>query len=234
MLFVCLFLPSYEGCNGQPVHVYEVLARDGLSSDDIYFRFILAWPFILGLVISIGTLLLVWSGKPRRARFLWWCFAVLILRNAGFLLLAFANDQSTGEEFVMSEWKDLWFAVCWFGTAVILLVLLPITRLCCRNWFTAAMWLQLSLTLTAAVCLSCVVPSLVFADRLLMGGKLAIACSVLLIVTTIVQQLDGHRALTRSCGESPLQLSLKWMLLLMQVAGMACAWVGAYVFIDLR
>ena len=43
MLFVCLFLPSYEGCNGQPVHVYEVLAHDGLSSDDIYFRFILAW-----------------------------------------------------------------------------------------------------------------------------------------------------------------------------------------------
>lgn len=224
MLFVCLFLPSYEGCNGQTVHVYALVsAGGGLSAGDIYARFIMAWPFLLGLIISIGTLLLVWSGKPTRARFLWWCFAVLIIANAGFLLLALVNDQSGGAE----------SAACWFGTAVILLVLLPITRLYCRNWFTAAMWLQLSLTLTAAVCLSFVVPALVFADRLLMGGKLAIACNVLLIVTTIVQQLDGYRALTRSCGESPLQLSLKSMLLLMQVGVMACAWVGAHVFIDL-
>ena len=53
-----------------------------------------------------------------------------------------------------------------------------------------------------------------------------------LIVTTIVQRLDGYRALTRLSSESCLQLSLKSMLLLMQVGGMACAWVGPYLFID--
>ena len=67
---------------------------------------------------------------------------------------------------------------------------------------------------------------------LLIGGKLAIASSAFLCVAAIVQRMDGERALTRSRRESPLQISLRSLLILMAIAGLACAWVGTYTLVD--
>ena len=126
----------------------------------------------------------------------------------------------------------VWIAVCWLGVTIGLPVALLLTYKYRRSWFSAATWMQLILAITAAFCLSVVTPALVFSKRILIGGKLAVAFSVFLILATIIQQIDGQRALTRTNRESPLQLSLASMVLLMSVAGIACAWVGTYLFFD--
>jgi len=101
----------------------------------------------------------------------------------------------------------------------------------CRDWFSTAMWMQLAPTLTAAACTTVVVQALLTTKELLIGGKIMIAVSVGPIVSTTVQLLDGYRALTRRPTESPLQLSLKSMLLLMSVGGITCAWVRTSLFL---
>lgn len=225
ILFLCILLPSYEGCNGETVRVSAALAADVDSPADVYVRFMVVWPFLLGLVICVGTLVLVVSRDPKRAGFLWWSFALLIILNATLLVLALVTETDDS--------ADVWTAV-WGAAATILLVLLPFTRRHCRNTFNAAMWLQLILALTAAVCLTFVVPAIFFANQWLIGGKVALACSVLLVPISIVLRLDGCRALTRSSHESPLRLGLKSAILLMLVGGLACAWIGTYMLVDLR
>ena len=60
-----------------------------------------------------------------------------------------------------------------------------------------------------------------------------IACSVGLVVSTIVQRLDGYRVLTRGPNDSSLRLSLRASLMLMAIGGLACAWVGACAIVEL-
>lgn len=232
ILFVCLFLPSYEGCNGETVYMHKFLTVDELTTGTFYIQFILVWPYLLGLVISVGTLILVQNSKPNRALVLWWSFTVLIAAHAGCLVLAWINSPTTETESTEWRWADVWFAVCWLGTTAFLCLLVPITYRYSRDWFNAAMWLQLSLSVTATLCLSFVTPVLTLASRVLIGGKMAVACSVVLVVTTIVQRLDGARALTRASKESRLQLSLMAMLLLIPIAGMACAWAGSFAMFE--
>ena len=90
--------------------------------------------------------------------------------------------------------------------------------------------MQLALALTAAVCTTVVLPSLLLARGLLVGGKIAVASSVGLSMSTLVELLDGYRALIRKPNESPIRLSLKSMFFLMTFGGLAFAWIGASVF----
>ena len=237
LLFACIFLPTVKNCNGNTVYVCSQLAEEGLSAPEIYGKFVIVWPFLLGLVICLGTLRMICSGAPVRARFLWWSFAVLIIANAGLLACGFGPDMLSGlSELVAGEevaWDfDHLEGPLWIGTSLALLAALPVTRRYCRNWYDSAMWLQLCLVLTAAIFLSFVLPAIFLAEERLIGGKLAAACGVLLIITTIIQLLDGRRALTRLRGESRLRLSLKAMLILMQIGGMACVWISVVTFVN--
>jgi hypothetical protein len=211
-----------------------LLAPERLTAGEVYLRFVITWPFFFGLILALGTLVLAWSRKLDRARFLWWSYALLVMFHAVLLGVATVLALTDGDQGQAWTWEKVRVTGAWYGAAVVLLALIPITCFCSRGWFHAAMAMQLVLALTAACCLSFVTPALMLANRFLIGGKLAVACSVSLIVFTIVQRLDGRRALTRQRGDSWLQLSLKSTLLLMGVSGIACAWVATYLLLDVR
>jgi hypothetical protein len=216
------------------VRVYRVLTLEKFTAAEAYLKFLMAWPFVFGLSVALGTIAVAWSGKPHSARWLWWSYALLIVFHAALLIFAMASERASADKGASWTWDEIRLATVWYGTTALLLGLLPVSRILSRNWCDAAMGLQLALALSAASCLSLVIPALTLANRFLVGGKLAVASSVALIVATLVLWLDGHRALTRQVGESPLRLSLRSMLLLMAVGGMACAWVGTYLFVDLK
>lgn len=233
LLFVCLFLPSYEGCNGETVYVADaVITR--ISDDAIYPRFLVVWPYLFGLIVTLGTISIARSGRPERARRLWWSLAGLVGVHSVLLVVVLTTEPPTSwSEWSTWDWETILWAAYWLGTTVILIALIPITGIFCRTWFNAAIWLQLALAVTAAICLSYFIPAIVFAKKFLIGGRVAVACSVLLIVSTILERLDGHRALVRNRGESPVRLSLRSILLLMLVGGLVCAWAGTYLFLEL-
>jgi hypothetical protein len=235
LLFVCLFLPSYEGCNGETIYVADAVST-GLSAEVAFYpAFLVIWPYLFGLIVAIGTISLAHSRQQDGARRLWCWLAGLVAIHSVLLAAALVREPPSS----WSEWRswdsgDLLMGLFWLGTTLFLIVLVPLTGVCCRTWFNAAMWLQLAGTVTAAICLSYFIPAIAFAHKLLLGGKLAVASSVFLIFATIVERLDGHRALVRRRGEPPLRLSLKSMLLLMIIGGLACAWAGAYLVFDLE
>ncbi|PHS16939.1 MAG: hypothetical protein COA78_03545 [Blastopirellula sp.] len=232
LLFCCLLLPAYKGCSNNTIYLGEVIIAEGITTDNAFLKFYIAWPFILGLVISIGTLVLVWTNDPEKSRILWWSYASLIVVNTCFVLFAIVlallslEPSGSESEVTESDWNAIFFIGGALTISAILLALIPLTLRYCKSWYTATMWLQLALTITAAICLTFIVPGILLANEILIGGKVAIACAVLLIVTTLIQQFDGHRALTRGRHDSRVQLSLGTMLLLMHVCGLACAWVG--------
>lgn len=230
LLFFCLFLPSYRGCNNQVVYLSEAMLLHEITPGEIYQRFLLIWPLLFGLVTCVGTLVLVWTSDPQRASVLWWSFAGMVFLHLTLLLVACLSQISTVESESTWKWQDFSIVACWLIPTIGLPALLLVTYRYCRNWFHAAMWMQLALSLTAAACTTAVVPSLLIAKEFLIGGRLMAVGSVGLVLSTIVQLLDGYRALTRKPTESPLRLSLKAMLLLMGIGGLACAWVGACLF----
>ncbi len=233
LLFVSFLLPSYQGCNGHTVYVRNIVVECKFTPGDVLTALVLIWPFSFGLIVAVGTVALSLSCNPERARWLWWSYAGLILLYALQLcvvVVGFFAALATGKADYNWDWQDILGGACFWAGSAALIALLPITRRRCQNWFNAAMWLQLSLALLAALYVSLFLPAITFAKGLLIGGKLSIAASVFLVLATLVARLDGYRVLTRARGESPWQLSLKSLMLLMSLGGIACAWVGAYVF----
>ena len=206
MLTACLFLPSYRGCNGNVVRLTEALVLEEVSASGVYMRYLLTWPALFGLVVFAGTLLLVWSRNPERGRFLWWGFAGLIIIHTALLVVAILAEPLAMKSPHDWSWEDAWTLILWAVPSVGLPLLLVVTARCSTNWYHAAVWMQLALAFTAAVCSTYVIPALLLAKELLYGGKLMVTCSVGLVVSTIVQRLDGYRVLTRRRDDSSLQL----------------------------
>ncbi len=182
LLFVCLFLPSYEGCSGETVYVADAVTT-GRSTQDYYLTFLVVWPYFFGLIAALGTISIGLSGRPERARRLWWSLAGLIgLHSVLFAVVLAMAPPTSWSGWRSSGWGPILIGVYWLGTTVVLIALIPITGILCRTWFNAAIWLQLALTVTAAICLWYFIPVIVFAKDLLIGGRLAVACSVFLIM----------------------------------------------------
>ncbi len=233
LLAACLFLPSYRGCNGTAIHLSEAFVLEDYSTSEIYTRYLMVWPMLFGLIVFFGTVLLAWSRNPQRASVLWYGFASLIVVHSLLAIAAIVGSPPNLETASDWSWQEVLLLLLWSSMAVGLPLLLVITKRYCQDWYHAAIWMQLAISLAAAVCATYVIPSLLLASELLIGGKLMITCSVGLVVTTIVQQLDGRRVLVRQPGSSPLQLSMKGTLLLMSVGGIACSWVTACIFVEL-
>jgi hypothetical protein len=214
LLFACMFMPFYEGCNNKTVYIYESLGDVEPTASSVYSTFLRGWPFLFGLVLSAGTLATALACNPLQNRTLWRGLALLILAN-GFLLIPniaeACNDGSAAIVVLPS---------------VLLLLLLFGTAKYGRNWFQLGVVLQLVLACLATPWLPIIA---VFNTRLLIGGKLAVGAGSLLIVSSIVEFVNARRALTRQPGESPLQLSLRSMLLIMLVGGIVFSLVGAWI-----
>lgn len=228
LLFVCLSLPAYRGCNDQVVYVGSVFAEVEPTADSVYLTFLVTWPFFFGLLVAVGTLWIALAGKASRARLLWRLLAALVIVNMVLMTTAFVaswlEHESSGE--FGQEMLDAWWLLLPSLAALALMVFTARRR---RDYFQSAMWLQCGLAVLAAVSVSLVTPGFLLAKEFLLGGILAIAASVFLILATVVSLLDGRRALARRAGESPLQLSLKAMLLLMLLGGVACSWIGTFL-----
>lgn len=223
LLFCCLFLPAYQGCNGKPIYIYRAFTLESLALPNAYLVFQVAWPCLFGLLVAIGSGWLLWTSDPQQAKFLWWSYSGLVIIHACLLIAVMVTSP---EEWSIDNADEAWLKFCWLSVSLILLVLIPLTGLRCRTWLHAALWMQLSLGLVAALSLSFLVPALLLANRLLIGGKLMVFCSVFLVVSTLLQQVDGYRTLTRDPHHSPLRLSLRALLCITTLSGVAAAWVG--------
>ena len=199
LLAMCLLMPSYQGCNGNVVRLSEAFVLEQGTAEEVYVRYLLVWPTLYGLIVFAGTLRLAWSRDPQKASFLWWGFAGLIVSHTALLVVTVAVSVMKGDEWSWDAFCDP-LSLLWATASIGLPALLLVTYRYCGSWYDAAVWVQLVLAVLAAVCTTYVIPALLLAKSLLYGGKLMICCSVGLIVATIVQRLDGHRALTRARG----------------------------------
>jgi len=262
LLFVGMFLPSYRGCNDSVITPCTVLALPGpppgeplstwpaLLASCAWYAWLVTWPFFFGLVLALATWYLAWSRRERAAFGLWWWYCGFVLFNTlvwqlaalaglGAILHAWFHGDLTPTLPTMRE--ALGGIVALFQTpfgwsllaSVVLLAAIPIMARVCRNWYRAAMLLQISLVLLAAVSVSTLTPGLLLAKDFLAGGKLSVACAVLLIPVSIAVWADGQRVLVRRKGESPLRLSLRTAMLLMLVGGLGCAWIASVALSDL-
>jgi len=251
LLFLCMFLPSYRGCNGEVIVPCQVYACDWTSLEAPLFMWLVTWPYLFGLVLAVGTVCLAWSRRGSAAFGLWWWYSGFILFNAvlwqftvvaGLASSAYSvsrGDESielpaSGEELFHALIEAVKSPICWILCASgVLAAMIPLTARLCRNWFHAAMWLQCSLVLLAAVYVSTLTPGFLLAEGFLIGGKLSVAFAVLLILVSVAVWADGQRVLVRQKGESPLRLSLRTAMLLMLVGGLGCAWIASVVLSDL-
>lgn len=229
LLFLCMFLPCYRGCDGEAIYVYSMFGIFGARDFEfglVWDIFFITWPFLFGLLVTLGTLWLVFGRNLRRARPLWCLLAGLIAINGLMLVII---TFFPGKDPLR---RDIWTQSWWVAPSFLLTILVPITAWRCHSWYAAAMWLQLALAIGAASSLWGVIPVLLCAEEFLIGGQLALSAAVLLVITTLIQIFDGQRVLLRRRGESPLQISLRAMLLLMLLGGIGCSWIGGTFFVD--
>lgn len=214
LLFACMFMPFYEGCNNKTVYIYKSLGDVEPTASSVYGEFLRVWPFLFGFVLFAGTLAAALARNPLQSRTLWRGLALLILANGFLLIPNIAEGMKDGSAAIVVV------------PSILLLLLLFGTAAYGRNSFQSAIVLQFVLACLATPWLPIIA---IFNSRLLIGGKLAVGAGSLLIVSSIVEFVNARRALTRKPGESPLQLSLRSMFVIMLVGGVVFSLVGAWI-----
>ncbi len=214
LLFACMFMPFYEGCNNKTVYIYKSLGDVEPTASSVYSTYLRVWPFLFGFILCAGTLAAAFGRNPQQSRALWWGLALLILVNGFLLIPNVAEGVKDGSAAIVVV------------LSILLLVLVYGTAAYGRNWFQSAIILQFALACLATPWLPIIA---LFKSRLLIGGKLAVGAGSLLIVSSIVEFVNARRALARKPGESPLQLSLRSMFVIMLVGGVVFALVGAWI-----
>ena len=193
-LFACLFLPlgMVGGCGAKtPLYPY----KDWLVGIDSIAGFfgaqLFLWPYLFAILVTVGTLLILITRNPRHFRTLWaiYCIAVVTI--------VFGIWSFEGKEFRQradsADWET-WLSELWvLGPTVLLIALLLVTYMNCRTWFAAALWVQLALAILATGWFIFVV--LLFGDDLLIGGKLSIGTSGVLVLATAWERAHGLHAL---------------------------------------
>lgn len=216
LLFGCMFLPAFEGCNGKTIYPYLAFQQDR-NDEMILLLFLLLWPYLFGLIVAISTWLMTLRRDTSRGRLMWGiCLAICAGQFAFWTSVLVSNYDGGG---VISH--PIWPV----GLMVIVFIALIRYTLRSKTWFDAAIRMQAAAATTAAFSLTFFTPVALFAKRVLIGGKLAVFAAVSLAVCSLIHGMDGARALNRKPGESPLQITMRQMLVLMVVGGVACVWV---------
>lgn len=193
VLAVCMFLPIFmsQGCGTKhPEYPYEWFQEVHSTSEAFIIQFRI-WPYLFGLLAAGGTLWIAIAQSPRHFRMLWTIYACMIIVVVLGLWCTLGkqfreNNRSPGIEAWMEQ---IWV----LGPTTLLLATLFLTYRNCHTWFSAAMWVQLMLSVVALAWFIFVV--CVVRDDLLIGGKLSIAASAVLLAGTAWERLHGLEAL---------------------------------------
>ncbi|MCA9262685.1 MAG: hypothetical protein KDA60_02505 [Planctomycetales bacterium] len=222
ILSFSFLLPTARGCNDKTIYVTDFWTNHDGTFESTYLGFATTWPILFGLFLAAGTLWMVSRSRLQSARFLWLGYSVIIaIHSILFVVLCVLTKP----------WNSLGFGIRddVLSTIVILLptvglpVLVWLTLRRSRTWYRAAMWLQLGMAATSMFTVGLVTPIVLIFGSPRIGNQLAISASIGLFVMTVVQLLDGERALVRQPHESPLQLSLRGSLLVMSLGGIGLA-----------
>ncbi len=211
------------------VAIYQL---GNLEPSETYFNVLIFFPQLFAICVIAGSFLLCMGASCQQSSMqLWRIYAGLIALHSVLLLvyMVLHADEFSGAPNV----NDYVFLVTWMGYSVGLLVVVFVTLKRARTWFNAAMWMQIVLSLSALVCASFVVPTAALAISFLIGGKLNVIASASLLFVSVIQRMDGARALDRKTDESPIQLNLKMMFILMTIGGILFAWVCSFCFVKL-
>lgn len=225
VLFLGVFLPTAKGCNNKVVYpVQAVQFRKTLRLEDLLASYLVLWPYCFGLAVALTTWWMLRRSDLRRARSMWWTFTALVAINLALLgaLAAFRwlPDMLGDGGGDVDDSPILRGYLIFTGLSL----LATLMSLRARNWFRSAMWMQAVLALLAAITLALFLPLVVFAGELLFGWKLAFTAAILLSIAALIQQFDGERVLGEG-GEhaSPVQFTLRQIIILMVVGGVASA-----------
>ncbi len=168
------------------------------------------WPYWFGLTVAGGTLYVSIRSKPSAFRVLWLAYATLSSCTALTLWLAFGWELSSYETLREVPWRDwIWM----IAPTIVVPLLLVLTFFNCRTWLSAAMWMQLSLSVISLCWFAWLAAAV--GRLLLIGGWLALLASATLFVGTIwerasalralgIESPSRHRAAVRPAGENTM------------------------------
>ena len=225
--------PSVEGCNGSVVYPAQYLANYNTSGEPstaleiafgTYSEFAILWPYFFGLTVAVVSLLAHRHQGLLQLGWITWAFLIGLHALTLFLFLGLHflyGEQPTGL-------SDISFIAVTLATIVVALLTLR-----CHNWFNSVAWLQATLGLAAAINLSTVSLWFTFSQRVLFGWQLALFSSICIALHGLVMRMAGVEVVLPKFEPYPrFQLSLRNMLILMLVGGVACAWMGSGLMLN--
>ena len=219
LLFGCLFLPGFESCSGRevPMSEYAIESTQNPLGATIYML-----PQILGVVMAFAAILIVVFQRNELGPKVVWAvlvsISILHLGCAAAILLEAArrsNDPSPVDEMELDEILFMFFAAVYFVAPIGAAAL---TLWKSKNWLSAVFWLQLVLSLIALTTAFWVLPTICLAKRFLIGGILNLLGACGLVISSILQLMDGERLLNCTSNTSSFQLSLRQWFILLTVA----------------
>jgi len=216
LLLLCMFVPGFKSCGDQTVYIGEALVSPFAGFTNM--------PQLVAIVVLVATWL--WCIAPETGK-----------RSVGskfagrsFFVLAVVNLLVTVSFYVYAEfsqtendWKPISFFVAIVVYATVPAIACLIICFSRRSQFVKASLMQLVISLAGIASAVYFLPAFVLAGIFYMGGKLNIVGVFGLLFMSVLQLMDGERALNRKRGEPIVRLTLKQSFLLMTVGCVLCS-----------
>jgi hypothetical protein len=188
-----MFLPIclVPGCNSKDPW-YPCSQYVKLNSIDTFFDIqFFNWAYLFGLLAGLGALIVAWTHHPKHFRTLWGTYAISIVTVVlGMWSVEGKRWREQGLPVSFQQFADAGMLLV---PTIALLATLIITYFNCRTWFAAALWVQLVLAALACAWFGWV--AFLFQGDLLIGGKVAIAASFALLISTVAERYRGLEVL---------------------------------------
>ena len=197
LLAACFFLPLclLPGCTDDtgtthyfpysPSEKYDNLSNetDGLATTFFLFQQF-DWPYGFGALAAFGTLLVLATRNLRNFRVIWFLYAAYAIVIIGGIWLSMGDAiRESRKTEGPNAGIDIRWAISVLVPSTIVLITLVASYLNCRTWFSAAMWVQLTLAALSIVWFA--VLRFLFGFEFLVGGTLSLAASVVLAIATV-------------------------------------------------
>lgn len=195
LLAMSFFLPLcfVPGCNGkppQPLYLTSALADIGSIVELFQVQWI-TWPYLFGLLVFCGTLLILATGDPRYFRTLWLMYGVPSVIIVPGMWMAMGRELSDDE--ISLGWL---FDVVILIPTCLLLALVVVSYFSCRTWAGAALLVQCGLASLGTAWFLYVHFGLEL--PLASGGKLALGSCAVLTAASLVQWLVVRRGVMKT------------------------------------